>query len=110
MAVLHLVSLQCNETEDTWGEDECELRVFADGRIILLRQDMNNGDTWSIDEKIPFKNRTKIQLWDLDAPGWSDDHDWLGSIVVRAVPTELIEGTFNQDGADYVLSYQVLNE
>ncbi len=110
MPKLHLKDLQCNETEDNAGADECELRVWCDDRYYSFRRNMNNGDTWTLDISMPFRSRAKIQLWDLDRPDFPlyDDHDHLGTAVIRAAATQGAETTFNQDGADYVLHYDVL--
>lgn len=71
---------------------------------------MNNGESWDINVKMTIAMRAKIQLWDLDNPGFPlyDDHDHLGTSVIHPTLIKDAEATFNQDGADYVLYYDVL--
>ena len=106
MAKIVLTRLTCHETEDNTGADECELRIWADSSYQSHRRDMNNGDVWDLNIQLEFTQRVKIQLYDLDNPGFPlyDDHDHLGTIIIR--PDQL-EGsnTFNQDGADYDLDW-----
>ena len=107
MARVTLVSLTCNETEDNTGPDECELRIWADAAFQSLRRSMNNGEVWNLGIGLNFKKRVKIQLYDLDNPGFPlyDDHDHLGTVIIRP-DQQQGSGTFNQDGADYVLDWQ----
>ena len=106
MATITLVSLTCNETEDNAGSDECELRIWADSAFQTRRRNMNNGDVWHLGVKLDFEYRVKIQLYDLDNPGFPlyDDHDYLGTLIIRPNQQQGT-GTFNQDGADYVLEW-----
>lgn len=109
MPMLHLKQLHCNETEDNTGSDECELRVSVDFFTSTFRQNMNNDQDWHIDVRLPFSRRAKVQLWDLDAGSWWDCHDHLGTAVIRPTPVDGAQVTFNQDGSDYVLDYDVLS-
>ena len=106
MAKIVLTRLTCHETEDNTGADEAELRIWADSSFQSHRRDMNNGDVWDLNIPLEFSQRVKIQLYDLDNPGFPlyDDHDHLGTIVIRPDQTEG-SGTFNQDGADYDLDW-----
>lgn len=107
MAKITLVSLHCIETEDNAGSDECELRIWADSSFQSHRRSMNNGDVWHLDVPLEFDYRVKIQLYDLDNPGFPlyDDHDHLGTVIIRPNQQQG-SGTFNQDGADYTLDWQ----
>lgn len=96
--------LTCNETEDNTGEDECELRIWADEKYQSHRKKMNNGDVWDVNVPLVFNRRVKIQLWDLDQPSFFDGHDHLGTITVRPDQSEGA-GQFTQDGADYDLDW-----
>jgi hypothetical protein len=107
MANLFMKTLLCNETEDFWGSDECFLEVFTDAGRKTYRQDLNNGESMEINDTLPFSNRAKIRLWDLDLGRWPDYHDLLGSVVITATPVQNSSATFTQDGADYVLTYDV---
>lgn len=106
MAKIVLARLSCNETEDNTGADECELRIWADSAFQSHRRDMNNGDVWDLNIPLEFAQRVKIQLYDLDNPGFPlyDDHDHLGTLIIRPDQPEG-SGTFNQDGADYDLDW-----
>ena len=107
---LHLKDLLCNETEDNTGADEAEMRVWVDDRYYSFRREISNGETWVLDIKIAFKTRAKVQLWDLDNPGFPlyDDHDHLGTAVIRPSLVAGAEATFNKDGSDYILHYDVI--
>ena len=107
MATITLVSLTCNETEDNLGEDECELRIWADSAFQTHRRNMTNGTVWNLDVTLKFSYRVKIQLYDIDNPGFPlyDDHDYLGTLIIKPHQKQG-SGTFNQDGADYVLDWQ----
>lgn len=104
MAKIILTELRCNQTEDNMGSDECQLRIWADGAFQTHQRDMTNGDTWPLNIPLEFSNRVKIQLWDLDNPGFPlfDDHDHLGTVIVLPAQQNGSD-TFTQDGADYEL-------
>jgi hypothetical protein len=106
MTKIILSSLTCRQTEDNTGDDEAELRIWADNHYISARKDMNNGETWNLGIPLEFNNRVKIQLWDLDNPGFPlyDDHDHLGTVTID--PTQNSgTGTFTDDGADYEIEW-----
>jgi hypothetical protein len=69
MPVLRLISLHCHETEDYTGSDEIRLWVVGDRNQEYYR-DMNNGQTWDINDDVPFTGRARIEVWDLDAGRW----------------------------------------
>lgn len=106
MTKIVLTELTCNETEDNAGSDECELRIWSDANFQSHRKNMNNGDGWDLNIPLEFETRVKIQLWDLDNPGFPryDDHDRLGTVIIRPNQPEG-SGTFNEDGADYILNW-----
>ena len=107
MAQLFIKSLTCNETEDWTGSDECLLEVFTDAGRKTYRQDMNNGEVWEINDTLPFTVRAKVRLWDLDLGRWPDYHDHLGTSIILDTPVENSSTSFNLDGADYVLTFDV---
>jgi hypothetical protein len=110
MATLVLNELTCNQTEDNAGSDECELRIWCDSRFFTMRKDLTNGETWPLNGwSQPFERRVKIQLWDLDNPGFPlyDDHDRLGTAIVYPDVTSDGQASFNEDGSDYELHYEV---
>lgn len=109
MTTLFIKTLTCNETEDWTGHDECMLEVFTNAGRKTYRQNMNNGEVWEINDKLPFQSRVKIRLWDLDLGRWPDYHDRLGTVVIRDTLVENSSASFTDDGADYVLTYDVLN-
>ena len=107
MAFLYIKTLTCNETEDVTGPDECRLDVYSETGRRSYRKDMNNGDVWDINDEVPFRERVKVQLWDIDLGRWPDPHDRLGTVNIRATPVENATASFTDDGADYVLTYDV---
>lgn len=108
MATLYIKSLTCNETEDLTGSDECLLEVFTNAGRKTYRQDLNNGEVWEINDQLPFTTRAKVRLWDLDLGRWPDYHDHLGTVMIRDTPVFNSSASFTLDGADYVLTYDVL--
>ena len=84
---------------------QCELRIWADAAFQSLRRSMNNGEVWNLGIGLNFKKRVKIQLYDLDNPGFPLYDDHLGTVIIRP-DQQQGSGTFNQDGADYVLDWQ----
>ncbi len=106
MTNIILTELTCNETEDNLGSDECDLRIWADAHYYNRRKDMTNGEVWNLNLPLSFEQRVKIQLWDIDNPGFPlyDDHDHLGTVVIRS---HELKGSakFNLDGADYDIEW-----
>lgn len=101
-----LTELTCNTTEDNAGADECELRIWADNNYQSHRKDMDNGDSWNLNIRLTFSYRIKIELWDLDNPGFPlyDDHDHLGTVIINPDQPQG-SGSFTQDGADYRIDW-----
>lgn len=104
-----LTRLECNTTEDNAGMDECELRIWADNNFQSHRKDMDNGQTWDLNIQLEFSYRVKIQLLDLDSPGFPsyDDHDLLGTVIINPDQTQG-SGVFSEDGADYRIDYKII--
>jgi hypothetical protein len=101
-----LTALTCNTTEDNSGPDEAELRIWSDNNFQSHRKDMDNGDSWNLNIRLTFSYRVKIELWDLDNPGFPtyDDHDHLGTVTINPDQPSGT-GTFTQDGADYRIDW-----
>lgn len=101
-----LTRLECNATEDNAGADECELRIWADNNYQSHRKNMDNGEVWDLNIQLEFSYRVKIQLWDLDNPGFPtyDDHDWLGTITINPDQSNG-SNVFSEDGADYRIDW-----
>lgn len=101
-----LTRLQCRTTEDNAGADECELRIWADNNYSAYRRDMDNGDVWDLNITLNFEYRIKIELWDLDSPGFPryDAHDHLGTVIINPGQSNG-SGVFSQDGADYQIDW-----
>lgn len=101
-----LTALTCNTTEDNSGADEAELRIWYDDNFQSHRKDMDNGDAWNLNIRLTFSYRVKIELWDLDNPGFPlyDDHDHLGTVIINPDQPNGT-GTFTQDGADYRIDW-----
>jgi hypothetical protein len=106
MANIVLTRLTCNETEDNLGSDECQLRIWADRGYQTHQKSMTNGDVWDLNIPLSFEGRVKIQLYDLDNPGFPlyDDHDRLGTVIIRPNQSEG-SGVFTEDGADYEIDW-----
>lgn len=101
-----LTALTCRTTEDNAGADDCELRIWSDNNFQSHRKDMDNGEVWNLNVSLSFQYRVKIELWDLDNPGFPlyDDHDYLGTVTINPDQPQG-SGTFNQDGADYSIDW-----
>ncbi len=112
MATLRILTLHCNETEDNLGPDETVLAVRA-GRLRFHKfgpLSMNNGDDWDLNADLGFSNKAVVEVWDYDLGRWPDRHDLLGTHVVneQQAGEGIKEARFNADGADYVLTYEVV--
>jgi hypothetical protein len=105
---LTLVKLECSDTEDTTGDDECYLEIWADTLPkSTISKDMGEGDIWNINKTdIIFEYLVKLRLMDEDTGFLGDDDDFLGEIQVAPVAGNYT-GKFTQDGADYTLTYVV---
>ncbi|NLG18762.1 MAG: hypothetical protein GX556_15650 [Fibrobacter sp.] len=104
---LRLTKLHCSSSEDLTG-DECILDVYRDGSVIkTFNRDMEDGNDWSLNEEFPLKGNMQITLTDEDAGGPFDQNDFLGTVVIsNEIGSH--EGKFNQDGTDYTLYYEVI--
>lgn len=105
MQQLTLRELACTETAD-WGADECLLEVEVDGRRTYLRRTMDDGDVWRLNRRFVFEEAVTVRLFDED-PLHTDDH--LGSVTVDATSSGDRTAAFAGDGADYTLSYGVVD-
>lgn len=109
MPQLRLISLHCRKTEDWSGPDEAYLLVK--GRRHWGPQSMNDGDAADLSATRPvgFQAKARIDLYDEDA-GWPDDDDHLGRTYAREAQAGKgdVEHRFTGDGADYLLTYEVL--
>lgn len=96
--------LKCNETEDTLGADECRLEIYADGkRIRSRRRNLNDGQKWTLNQRVRFNASSLLKLWDEDSP---DPDDFLGQVSIPAHDGSYT-GRFRRDGADYSVTYSV---
>ncbi|MBX9941460.1 MAG: hypothetical protein K2Y32_19510 [Candidatus Obscuribacterales bacterium] len=108
MPTLKIKTLHCITTEDNMGNDECLLEVLGGGAQRSYSNNMNNGDTWELNDDVPFNNRVEVKLTDLDLGYWPDRHDNLGKHSINADPADNEKKTFKQDGAHYELTYSVV--
>jgi hypothetical protein len=109
MKRITLHNLHCTDTED-WGDDECRLEIYTDGELYYsYRRDMSDGDDWPLDQSMLFERNVVIKLFDDDNPWIGDDHDALGTVRIPAAPVAQGIGRFTQDGADYTLTYSVVD-
>ena len=109
MPKLKLKKLKCVETEDFVAADEPYLVV--DQNVVWGPGSLANGDTanlQSVDE-IEFTGNVGVQLFDQDT-GFLDPDDLLGGITIGSgqAGQGLKTASFTGDGANYVLSYEVL--
>lgn len=109
MPSLRLISIVCNDTEDVSGADEPYLR--AAGRTVWGPQSLNDRESADLRDValLPFRRSIRIDLYDEDA-GWWDDDDHLGTTYAYASQAGAgeKEAKFTGDGADYLLTYEVL--
>lgn len=106
---LVLVSLHCEETEDTTGADEPY--ILVNGNRVWGPGSLNDNDTVDLSKAvnpIAFANHANIQVWDQDT-GAFDDDDKLGDFTVSS--EEVAEGDKSRrisgDGSKYTLFYRV---
>ena len=110
---LGLLRLHCDETESFWEDDKAVLAVYMDGQFVRSYgvHGMDDGYDWDIndDSDLYFKDTATMTLYDHD--GWSilgndfDSDDYLGSIAAHYDGAAWAWGRFNQDGANYWLTY-----
>ena len=102
--------LSCVATEDTLGEDECRLEVYADGELhYAYRKGLNNGDSWALNASLLFATSCDLRLFDEDGDFPGDADDALGTAHIGAVPVQHAQASFVQDGASYRLDYSVVD-
>lgn len=107
MNSIFIKRLKCHETEDYFGKDTCRLEIYADGNKNVLKKNMGNGETWTINKQYQYNSNLEIKLYDEDSAD-SDDH--LGTIKVENKNYVDKIGKFTQDGADYTIYYNVTYE
>lgn len=108
MARLKLLDLRCFQTEDRGGD---EAYLMANGEKVWKTDHIEAGQTVSLRSVRPieFKNKIQLELFDKDT-GFFDSDDHLGSLVVRDewLGEGEQEGRFDEEGADYLLIYEVM--
>lgn len=105
---LELIGLYCNETEDSSAHDEAYLTV---NDVRVWRGDMaENGPAAELRTTFDFEHRAVVRLYDEDTGIWDDD-DFLGAVTVSSdqIGQGVLEATFKEDGANYRLTYRVVN-
>lgn len=109
MPKLRLISLYCEKTEDNAGADEAYLVV--NGRQVGGVNSINDREARDLTyiEPISFTSSAEIRLYDEDT-GVFDKDDFLGSLSATAKQAGQGEqrGRFNQDDADYTLTWEVI--
>ncbi len=103
MPTLILKTLKCNKKQDSFGADDPYLCV--DGKKIWGPIKAVKDETLIINENLQFRGHAVIQLWEKDiAPD-----DLLGSHTVNKdeAGKGKLEADFTEEGADYVLVYEV---
>jgi hypothetical protein len=110
MKQVTLQSLSCQSTEDLVGADECRLEIYADGELEhSFRAELNDGSDWPLKTTVLFGTEVAVRLFDEDGPMPGDDDDELGVVSIPAAETADAVGVFDRDGADYRLSYTVVD-
>jgi len=102
--------LACSTTEDTLGSDECRLEIYADGEFERsFRGDLNDGESWDLYATLLFGSEVGVRLFDEDGPLPGDDDDALGVVTIGTDDATSATASFTQDGADYTLTYSVID-
>lgn len=107
--ILH--SLKCHKNEDWVGLDECRLDIYVDDHHPqYLNQQMDEGDTWSINQSFCFNEKIDIKLFDEDSLNLND---FLGELTITVTDDELprnsVSHRFTKEGANYSLNYTITN-
>jgi hypothetical protein len=103
-----LENLHCTVTEDTLGDDECRVEIYADGGFEgALRGDLNNDEDWALNTSVVFDSNLVVKLFDEDGDFPGDDDDALGIVTIPASDVSHGTGDFTQDEANYRLTYSV---
>ena len=110
MKQITLEQLHCTTTEDLLGSDECRLEVYNDGELhFAYRHDLNNGENWAIVASLLFQHECRLRLFDEDGDFPGDDDDALGVVVIGPSEVSHATGRFTLDGADYTITYSVVD-
>lgn len=105
MRTVVLRELNCLNTEDFFGSDECRLEIIVDGQDNhTLRRSLSAGQSWPLDRAFNFRHRVEVSLIDEDSP---DPDDELGKVTIGPDITPFGTASFRADGADYRLQYRV---
>jgi hypothetical protein len=108
MKQLTLENLHCTETED-WGRDELRLEVYGDNGVeFVARRRMGDGDDWGVNGSVIYDETCTVRLLEEDFSFPGRDEDSLGVIELGAEDIERGEATFSARGADYTLTYSIL--
>jgi hypothetical protein len=104
---LHLVSITCDNRDDTLNRDKPYLKI--NGATIWSGQGFAKGTSLPLSTvpPQPFANAAELELWESDAAPNADD--FIGRHTVRAneAGTGPKTATFNQSGALYRVVYRV---
>ncbi len=104
---LHLISITCDNRDDTLNRDKPSLRV--NGNEVWSGQDFTSGTSRTLASvgAQSFSGSTDMELWEIDASPNPDD--FLGRYTVRASEAGAGPKTasFSQSGALYRVVYRV---
>ena len=108
---LQLISLECTETNDIGvggvaDKDEAVLQVGT--QVVFGPQDIDDGET--VDLGLTKKFRRTVQVTLIDEDVTSPD-DILGTVTIRRgeAGDGVQQASFQDNGADYTLTYKVVN-
>lgn len=104
MPTLRLKSLKCNKTEDFIGADDPYLHVNGDKIWGPIKA--KKGDVLIINEHTTIKSKAIIELWEKDID--RDDHLGTHITTVSEVGAGDMHASFVESGADYELTYEVI--
>ncbi len=108
MKQLTIENLRCRDTDDVFG-DECRLEVYHDGELHhAYRRDMDDGDDWALDVSLLFVETCSLRLFDEDGEFPGSDDDALGTVHIGPNEVDGATATFAEGGADYTLTYRVV--
>jgi hypothetical protein len=105
--MLHLISITCDDKDDTINKDEPFLKV--NGNQVWSGEGFVRGTSRSLASVAaqPFLTTTDIELWEADAAPSPDDY--LGTYTARAAESGSgpHTATFSRQGALYRVVYRV---
>ena len=109
---LHLKHLVCYQTEDWWFDGD-EAYITINGNSQWGIHKAKPGRVWhettapAMNQWFLFSSSARVQLYDNDT-GIFDKDDLLGTLMVSANVGTNQTFRFRQDGANYVLTYDVV--